>query len=258
MRTQCPVCLARPPRGTERCAEHGLYCVESTELPHRARAPYLGRTLLDRYLLVGWLGGDVYRCFDANLRRTVALQLLPAERLAAADDRIRFQREAQALAALDHPALPRLLDYGALPDGLLRGHGYLVYERVGGLGLNRRLARGPLSPDDVRALRETLSAVLAAAHAKGIHHGDLRPENLHLTADGPYLVGFEVAGPPADAAADLAALDAMLPAPAVVPARPVPRPHTHGALAYSRAGRRRGRGCGGRGGCGGGGCRSPA
>lgn len=220
MKTKCPVCLSPPPRGEQRCAEHQRYCVEPADIEHRAKAPLLGRTLLGRYLLVGWLGGAgdsvVYRAFDTNLRRTVALRLLAPDQLASTDARVRFQREARALSELEHPGAARLLDYGAVPDGLVRGSGYLVMERVRGLGLDRRVALGPVATGDVLRFLEILSGVLARVHALGLGHLDLRPANVRLVVDDdgvvvPVLVGFQVGVDHAEAGAtDTRALAALL------------------------------------------------
>jgi hypothetical protein len=226
VRTQCPVCLTHPSEQAWRCAEHDVHCVEAAELRNRARAPYLGWTLLDRYILVGWLGGAVYRSFDTKLRRTVALKLLPAQRLEGADARIRFQRDAQTLAGLDHPGAAHLLDFGAVPDGPLRGHGYLVFARVGGLGLDRRLELGPLSPETARTLSAALTDLIETAHGQGIVHGDVRPANIRLTPH-PVLLGFDVAQSEVTAAADTAALAQIFEVASDTPVAPVaarPRP----------------------------------
>ena len=230
MKTKCPVCLSPPPRGEQRCAEQDLYCVEPADIEHRANAPLLGRTLLDRYLLVGWLGGAgdsvVYRAFDTHLRRTVALRLLAPDRLAATDARVRFQREARALADFEHPGAARLLDYGALPGGVVRGSGYLVMERVRGLGLDQRMALGPVAVEQALRFLETIASVLERVHALGTGHLDLRPANVRLVPDDdghivPVLVGFAVGDVPADPAAltDTCALAALV-AEAVGPAAP--------------------------------------
>src|SRR6266849_172032 len=123
--------------------------------------------------------GEVYRARDTKLGRDVALKILPdtftndPERLA------RFRREAQVLAALNHPHIAAI--YG-LDEA--NGQQFLVLELVDGESLDRRIARGPISIDDAHSIAKQIAEALEAAHEKGIIHRDLKPANIVLTNDG--------------------------------------------------------------------------
>ncbi|HEX6465354.1 MAG TPA: protein kinase [Vicinamibacterales bacterium] len=130
--------------------------------------------------LVGAGGmGEVYRARDTRLGRDVALKTLPdtfthdPERLA------RFRREAQVLAALNHPHIAQI-------HGLDEANGtqFLVLELVDGESLDKRIARGPIAMDEVLGIARQIAEALDAAHEKGIIHRDLKPANIALTNDG--------------------------------------------------------------------------
>ncbi len=123
--------------------------------------------------------GEVYRARDARLERDVALKVLPADAAADSDRRHRFEREARAVAALDHPHVLAIHDVGT--DGDVA---YVVFELVEGETLRRRLVRGALPPRKAVEYGIQLCRGLAAAHARGILHRDLKPENVILTRDG--------------------------------------------------------------------------
>jgi serine/threonine protein kinase len=140
-------------------------------------------TILDHYELIALIGsggmGEVYRARDTRLRRDVAIKILP-ERLASQPDLLhRFQREARAVAALSHPNVCAIYDFG-----LESGTHYAVMELLEGETLRARLSRGPLAWREATDIVAGVADGLAAAHAKGIAHRDLKPENLFLTADG--------------------------------------------------------------------------
>src|SRR6185369_10440517 len=144
--------------------------------------PLSARELLGPYEILEPIGaggmGEVYKARDTRLGRTVAIKTLHQEH----GDR--FEREARAIAALNHPNICALYDVGTLPSGT----GYLVMEFVEGAPVS-----GPL-PTDV-ALRHALQIAdaLSAAHAKGIIHRDLKPANILLTASGIKLLDFGLA-----------------------------------------------------------------
>ena len=139
-------------------------------------------TKLGPYEILAVLGvggmGEVYSATDTRLGRTVAIKTLNGEH----SDR--FEREARAIAALNHPNICALYDVGTLPYGT----GYLVMEFIEGAPVS-----GPLPPDV--ALRHALQIAdaLAAAHAKGIIHRDLKPANILLTPSGIKLLDFGLA-----------------------------------------------------------------
>jgi hypothetical protein len=123
--------------------------------------------------------GEVYRARDSRLDRAVALKVLPEDAAADPERRHRFEREARAVAALEHPHVLAVHDVGA--DG---GVAYVVFELVEGETLRQRLARGALAPRKAVEYAVQLCRGLAAAHARGILHRDLKPENVVLTRDG--------------------------------------------------------------------------
>jgi Tol biopolymer transport system component/predicted Ser/Thr protein kinase len=118
--------------------------------------------------------GEVYRARDTRLGRTVALKILPETFAADADRVARFEREAQILAALNHPHIAQI--YG-LEDRAL------VMELVDGSTLEERLLRGPIPVDETLSIARQIAEALQAAHDKGIVHRDLKPANIALTAD---------------------------------------------------------------------------
>jgi serine/threonine protein kinase len=123
--------------------------------------------------------GEVYRARDTKLKRDVALKVLP-DSFADDPDRLeRFQREAEALAALNHPHIAHI--HGLENSGDTPA---LVLELVDGPTLAERIARGPLPAAEVIAIARQIADALDAAHERGIVHRDLKPANIKLTADG--------------------------------------------------------------------------
>jgi serine/threonine protein kinase len=138
---------------------------------------------LDGYEVLGLLGaggmGEVYRARDSVLKRDVAIKVLPPF-VANDPTRLwRFEQEAQAAAALNHPNI--LLVYRF---GLFEGTPYLVSELLVGETLRQQLDQGPLSLRRAIDYGVQIAHGLAAAHDKGIVHRDLKPENLFVTKDG--------------------------------------------------------------------------
>ena len=139
--------------------------------------------LLGRYQVLEKLGeggmGEVYRAVDTTLGRPVALKVLAA-RFAADPDRLhRFEQEARTTGLLNHPNILTVHDVGHAD-----GHPYLVSELLEGESLRGRLQRGPLSAERVVGLATQAARGLAAAHAKGVVHRDLKPDNIFITRDG--------------------------------------------------------------------------
>src|SRR5579872_3541737 len=131
--------------------------------------------------------GEVYRARDTKLGREIAIKVLP-ELFANDPERIaRFQREAQLLAALNHPHIAAI--YGLEDAGPSTGSGpagvtALVMELVEGDDLAQRLARGPIPLDEALAIATQIAQALEAAHDQGIVHRDLKPANVKVRADG--------------------------------------------------------------------------
>jgi eukaryotic-like serine/threonine-protein kinase len=123
--------------------------------------------------------GEVYKAHDARLDRAVAIKVLPESFASDADRLRRFEIEAKAAGALNHPNILVVHDIGM--EG---GAPYLVSELLEGESLRERLKRGKLSPGRAIEMARQIVAGLAAAHAKGIVHRDLKPDNIFVTRDG--------------------------------------------------------------------------
>ncbi len=114
--------------------------------------------------------GQVFKATDTRLQRTVAIKTSLVQFTE------RFQREARAIAALNHPHIATLYDVGSSPEGL----GYLVLEYVGGPTLADLINRGPIPREEVRRIALMTAEAIEAAHDKGIVHRDLKPANIKL------------------------------------------------------------------------------
>jgi len=123
--------------------------------------------------------GEVYRAWDNRLEREVALKVLPAEVAADADRLARFSREARILAALDHPGIVRV---HSVEEAL--GMRVIAMELVEGEPLDRRVAPEGLPLEQFLPLAIEISEAIAAAHARGVVHRDLKPGNIMLRTDG--------------------------------------------------------------------------
>jgi eukaryotic-like serine/threonine-protein kinase len=123
--------------------------------------------------------GEVYRARDSKLNRDVAIKVLPASLASDAERIARFSREAQVLAALNHPNIAHIHGF---EDST--GVPALVMELVEGPTLAERIARGPIPIDETLAIARQIAEALEAAHERGIVHRDLKPANIKLTADG--------------------------------------------------------------------------
>jgi serine/threonine-protein kinase len=139
-------------------------------------------TRLAHYEITAHLGsggmGEVYQATDTKLGRSVAIKLLPAAFASDPDRLTRFQREAQALAALNHLNIAQI--YGIEESG---GTSCIVMELVEGETLQARLLSGPIAVREALAIAKQIAEALAAAHDKGVIHRDLKPGNIML-ADG--------------------------------------------------------------------------
>ncbi|MGQ0732075.1 MAG: protein kinase domain-containing protein, partial [Acidobacteriota bacterium] len=148
--------------------------------------PFSAGLRLGSYEVVGLLGaggmGEVYRARDTRLGRDVAIKVLPAS-LANDDARLqRFEQEARATSALNHPNILTVHDVGTAPAES-GGAPYLVMELLDGEDLRALLGAGPLPHAKAIDYSVQMASGLAAAHEKGIVHRDLKPENVFITAD---------------------------------------------------------------------------
>jgi serine/threonine protein kinase len=123
--------------------------------------------------------GEVYKARDAKLARFVAIKVLPESLSKDQDALTRFEREAHAVAALNHPNILSIHDFGT-SDGIA----YAVMELLEGDSLRTRLESAPLTQRRAVEIAVQIAHGLAAAHEKGIIHRDLKPENVFLTSDG--------------------------------------------------------------------------
>jgi non-specific serine/threonine protein kinase len=142
----------------------------------------LGRQLA-HYRITAAIGaggmGEVYRATDTKLGRDVALKVLPAEMASNPERLERFQREAKALAALDHPGVVSV--YSVEEAG---GVHFLTMQLVEGQSLDRLIPEGGLPVTRILEIAAALAEALAAAHDKGIVHRDLKPANVMVASDG--------------------------------------------------------------------------
>ena len=123
--------------------------------------------------------GEVYKATDTNLKRAVAMKVPPAAVAGDTDRLARFQREAEILAALNHPNVAAI--YGLERSGATTA---LVMELVEGETLADRIAQGPIPADEALPIARQIAEALEAAHEQGIIHRDLKPANIKVTPDG--------------------------------------------------------------------------
>jgi serine/threonine protein kinase len=144
------------------------------------------------YTITGPLGsggmGEVYKARDTRLNRTVAIKLLREDLVGNSEHAQRLEREARAIAGLNHPNICVLHDIGQHDETR-----YLVMEFLEGETLAERLRRGPLPEQQALMYARDVAAGLTAAHAQGIVHRDLKPGNVMLTKAGAKLVDFGLA-----------------------------------------------------------------
>jgi len=138
---------------------------------------------LKHYRIAGLLGrggmGEVYAADDTKLGRKVAIKILPATLADDPERLLRFTLEAKAASALNHPSILTIYDVDEVD-----GHPFLVTEFIDGQTLRERLRRGDLTVRDVVEIGGQLAGALGAAHAAGIVHRDVKPENIMLREDG--------------------------------------------------------------------------
>ncbi|MCU0780106.1 MAG: serine/threonine protein kinase [Akkermansiaceae bacterium] len=124
--------------------------------------------------------GAVYEGFDTRLDRRVAIKILPVDAAAHPDAIIRFEREAKAMAALDHPNILHIHDFGSTADG----HPFLIMEFIDGTDVHRLRQAGQLDLPGALEIISQVCSALAYAHACGIVHRDIKPANILVTREG--------------------------------------------------------------------------
>jgi len=135
--------------------------------------------------------GDVYKARDTRLERDVAVKVLPTDLAASPDRRRRFEREARAASALNHPNIVAVYDIGS-QDGVA----FIVTELLEGQSLAERVTQGPLPVRKALECAAQTARGLEAAHGRGIVHRDLKPANLFLTSQGQIkILDFGIAKP---------------------------------------------------------------
>jgi eukaryotic-like serine/threonine-protein kinase len=160
--------------------------------------------------------GEVYRASDTKLKRQVAIKVLPASLAFDADRLARFQREAEVLAALNHPNIAAI--YGLEESEGLKA---LVMELVEGPTLADRIAEGPISIDEASPIAKQIAEALEAAHEQGIIHRDLKPTNIKVRPEGTVKVldfGLAKAMEPAGTVAPSASQSPTMTTPAMTQA----------------------------------------
>lgn len=161
--------------------------------------PSVGQLVGDRYRLVEMIAsggmGDVWRAVDETLDRCVAVKMLHPRLVTDAGFGERFRREARAMAALRHPGVAQVYDYGevSLPGGPVLA--YIVMECVQGQSLSERITEvGQLDTAEAMSVAAQTARALQATHDAGVVHRDIKPHNLIIEPDGHVvLVDFGVA-----------------------------------------------------------------
>ncbi|MBZ5629850.1 MAG: serine/threonine protein kinase, partial [Acidobacteriia bacterium] len=123
--------------------------------------------------------GEVYRARDSRLERTVAIKVLPESFAGDADRLRRFEQEARAVAALNHPNIMAVYDIGER-----QGTPYMVSELLDGETLREKMKEGAMAQRRAVEYASQIAEGLAAAHDKGVVHRDLKPENVFVSNDG--------------------------------------------------------------------------
>lgn len=150
-----------------------------------------GKYRVDNVIGQGGMGA-VFKAWDVRLERAVAIKVVRAELISDPDSRLRFRRESQIVARLEHPSIVTVFDYGHPADGAV----FLVMEFVPGEDLRHFLKReGKLEASRMAALLHGIAGGVEVAHKSGIFHRDLKPENILLpeSGTGPKVVDFGVA-----------------------------------------------------------------
>ncbi len=149
------------------------------------------------YEISGLLGaggmGEVYRAKDTRLGRSVAIKVLPPEVAADPERKRRFEQEARAVSALNHPNICALYDIGSASLPGAASFDYIVMEYLDGQSLADRIARGPMPLREALEFSAQVADALSKAHRQGVIHRDIKPGNVILTKEGAKLLDFGLA-----------------------------------------------------------------
>jgi Tol biopolymer transport system component len=179
LRREVESLLAQPPAGVIDAPLGALVAeLVTPSAPRLAPGSSVGSYRIESLLGIGGMG-EVYRAHDMTLGRDVALKVLPQHFTADPERLARFEREAQLLAALNHPNIGAI--YGLEATNDVRA---LVLELVEGDTLAARIRRPPARVTDALTMARQIADALDAAHEKGIIHRDLKPANIKVTPDG--------------------------------------------------------------------------
>jgi serine/threonine protein kinase len=148
---------------------------------------------IGRYQIKAELGrggmSTVYHAYDPQFKRDVAIKVLPPELLHNTEFRTRFEREATTIAALEHPAIVPVYDFGEQD-----GQPYLVMRFMQGKSLKERISQGPIPLAEASRILDRIAPALDYAHQRGIIHRDLKPDNILFDQQNePYLSDFGIA-----------------------------------------------------------------
>lgn len=191
MAIKCPTCHADNPDTSRFCSNCATQLTPAGPLPDSltktietpVHALAKGTLIAGKYRIVEEIGrggmGVVYRAHDESLNRDVAIKVLPPEFASDPERLRRFEQEARAVAALNHPSIVAIYEVGTH-----EGAPCIVTELLEGESLRERLSGGALLARKAVEYAVQIAQGLAAAHEKGITHRDLKPENIFVTADG--------------------------------------------------------------------------
>jgi hypothetical protein len=179
----CPACGGEVPLPHESRDGNAAPSLDSGKPPVPDIAE-ISRSFDSRYQIKRLIGrggmGAVYEGFDTRLDRRVAIKILPGGSDSKPGALVRFEREAKAMAALDHPNIVQIHDYGQTPDG----NPYFVMEFIDGMDVHHLRHSGQLNLAGALDLVSQVCSALQYAHSRGIVHRDIKPGNILVNRDG--------------------------------------------------------------------------